>query len=88
MLERILNDQDWLQVWQDAEIARSNRARLETAWCIVCGHAAAEDHPHRFHAAGGCLAGPFCSRWCAFAFLQDGRNSDRAEMRTERRARA
>lgn len=91
-LERILQGRHWQDVRMEAYRCRVNRDRLTAEWCIVCGQSAVEDHRMRFHAAGGFLAGPYCSEWCAWTWLNDKTvcdgEHDPAEIRTERRAEA
>ncbi|WP_135823021.1 hypothetical protein [Halostella litorea] len=87
-LARIFDGRSWAELRMDVGVAMHNRDRLTAVWCIVCGRAATEDHPWRFHQAGGCLAGPFCCGWCAGRYLQDGSAEDggQPDVRTTRRA--
>lgn len=69
-------------------LEKQNREVLNTDWCIVCGQSAAEEHPYRCHAAGGVLAGPFCSKWCWSAWLnrdwlEDHETDERRSYRRE-----
>lgn len=75
-LKQNVHETDWGMLKMGVQMALENRKRINAEWCIVCGHAAVEDHSARFHAAGGCLAGPFCSERCAFHWLRDDRISD------------
>lgn len=75
-LSEFVDGREWPMLKMAARVARQNREKLWSEWCIVCGRAAAEDHSARFHAAGGCLAGPFCSQTCAFLWLKDDRVSE------------
>ena len=75
LLPRILRGRRWEMLRMSMEVARKNREKINSEWCIVCGHAAVEDHPARFHAAGGALAGPFCSGRCAWHWFRDDRIS-------------
>lgn len=67
---------DWQMFKMGVEMALENRKKINSEWCIVCGRAAVEDHKTRFHAAGGCLAGPFCSGRCAWHWMRDDRIAD------------
>jgi hypothetical protein len=62
--------------WQ-AERARihGNARTRRKKWCESCGRAVPEtDHSWKFAAAGGVLAGPFCSESCYWRFVRDDWN--------------
>lgn len=67
---------EWGMLKMGVDMAHENRKKINSEWCIVCGRAAVEDHSARFHTAGGCLAGPYCSGRCAFLWLRDDRITD------------
>jgi hypothetical protein len=71
---------------QEWKMEQQNQKVLDREWCIVCGRSATEEHSARCHAAGGVLVGPFCSRWCAFAWL-DGDWREEHEIEQRRMAR-
>lgn len=52
-------------------------------WCECCGRAVpADDYSWKFAAAGGVLAGPFCSNRCYWRFINDHWNgTSKAERR-------
>jgi hypothetical protein len=69
----VLDGRKWHMLKMACDVAMQNRQKLNREWCIVCGRSAVEEHSARFHAAGGCLCGPFCSETCAYLWLRDDR---------------
>jgi predicted lactoylglutathione lyase len=51
-----------------SSVEEANAEVLAREDCL-CGDRVDDDHAHKYIAAGGALAGPFCSRDCHYAFL-------------------
>ena len=59
---------------QERDRREHNGEVRDRQYCLVCSTSVRErNYDHKYMAAGGVLAGPFCSSGCYYAFLlQDG----------------
>ena len=69
---------------RQAALERQERDRREynddvrdRQYCLVCSTSVRErNYDYKYMAAGGILAGPFCSRGCYYGFLLEDGGSD------------
>lgn len=67
-----------VEIAMDHHNARKQREK----WCECCGRSVpVKDHSWKFAAAGGVLAGPFCSETCYWRFVRDSWDETSAEDR-------